>query len=137
MRPGRDVDFRRFILVKAPHVHVDAALGLRVGREPSAGRDREVDLGCRPTGVARSVKGEAAGDRAHGSNTGGRFHVRDGGSSEEEDQKKQAFCEKAHRSKPENFALGGQRLNYGAEPSARGRSGWSTPVRHCIVSTHG
>ena len=47
--------------------------------------------------VAGSVKGEGAGHQAHPSDTGGRLHLCEGRNSEQEDQKKEALCENAHR----------------------------------------
>jgi hypothetical protein len=75
------------IVRQIDRIRADAHLGtgLGVGHQPGAGRDREVNLGCRPIGVAGSVKGKGAGDKAHPSDTGGRIGAGEGGNSEKED----------------------------------------------------
>src|SRR5262249_33598134 len=89
----RKIELR--VIRQIDRVGTDAYLGarFRVGRKPGAGCNRQIDPGCRPIGVARTVKSEVAGDKAHPSDTSGRFHLRQGGNSEEEDQKKEAFYE--------------------------------------------
>jgi hypothetical protein len=75
------------IVRQIDRIRADAHLdtGLRVGHQPGAGGDRQIDLGCRPIGVAGSVKGKGAGDKAHPSNTSGGIGSGEGGNSEEEE----------------------------------------------------
>ena len=87
------------IVRQIERIRADAQLGtgLRIGRQPRAGADRQIDLGRRPIAVAGSVKGEGPGHQAHPPDAGRRFNLREGGNSNEEDQKKEALCENAHR----------------------------------------
>jgi hypothetical protein len=80
-----EIDLR--IVRQINRIRADAhfGTGLRVGHQPSAGGNRQIDLGCRPIGVAGSVKGKGAGDKAHPSNTSGGIGPGEGGNSEEQD----------------------------------------------------
>ena len=59
--------------------------GLRIGGEPTARRHRQVDLGCRPFGIAGSVKRKGAGDKADPADPGGRRRLGEGRNRGEDD----------------------------------------------------